>query len=118
MSSTYIILLCKNIQTLFQIDTKFSKDPNYVYYDFNKPEDIPSNLINYFDFVLIDPPFITEEVWSKYADAAKKIITKDESGLITGKFLGSSIVENKEMLERLLDLQPKNFKPSIPNLIY
>jgi 16S rRNA G966 N2-methylase RsmD len=50
----------------FDIDENFGKkDKNFVYYDFNKPEDIPEELHHQFDFILIDPPFITEEVWQK-----------------------------------------------------
>jgi 16S rRNA G966 N2-methylase RsmD len=36
-----------------------------VFYDFNKPEDIPQELKNSFDMIVIDPPFITREVWEK-----------------------------------------------------
>jgi 16S rRNA G966 N2-methylase RsmD len=89
-----------------------------VFYDFNKPEDIPEKFNGYFDLVLIDPPFITLDVWSKYAEAAKKIVKKDENGGIVGKIVGCSIEENAEMLQNLLGLQKKAFKPSIPNLIY
>ena len=48
-----------------QYDKKFEKDPGYVFYDFNKPEDIPKELHGAFDMVVIDPPFITREVWEK-----------------------------------------------------
>ena len=51
----------------FDYDQKFAKDPNYVFYDFNKPEDIPEEFHNKFDLIVIDPPFITREVWEKYA---------------------------------------------------
>jgi hypothetical protein len=47
-----------------QYDSKFAKDnPNYFQYDFNHPENIPEKFHNYFDFVLADPPFITQDVW-------------------------------------------------------
>ena len=74
------------------MDEKFAKkNPNYFKYDFNKPEEIPENFHNFFDFVLADPPFITHEVWAKYAEAIKKIIKKDEEGKIKGKILLSTI---------------------------
>ena len=50
---------------IFQFDQKFNKDPGFVFYDFNKPEDIPQELKNSFDMIVIDPPFITREVWEK-----------------------------------------------------
>ena len=28
-------------------------------------EKFPEKFENYFDFILVDPPFITEDVWSK-----------------------------------------------------
>jgi 16S rRNA G966 N2-methylase RsmD len=48
-----------------KFDQKFNKDPGYVFYDFNKPEDIPADLHKTFDMIVIDPPFITREVWEK-----------------------------------------------------
>jgi hypothetical protein len=44
--------------------------------------------------VLADPPFITFEVWQKYAEAIRKIIKKDENGNIQGRILLSTIQEN------------------------
>jgi 16S rRNA G966 N2-methylase RsmD len=44
-----------------------------VFYDFNRPEDIPESLRKTFDMVVIDPPFITEEVWRKYGTAGKML---------------------------------------------
>jgi hypothetical protein len=41
--------------------------------------------------VLADPPFITTEVWQKYAIAINKIIKKDEEGKVIGKILLSTI---------------------------
>jgi hypothetical protein len=43
---------------------------------------------------LADPPFITEEVWQKYALAIHKIIKKDNEGKVTGRILLSTIDEN------------------------
>ena len=61
-----------------QYDIKFgNNNPNFFQYDFNHPELIPEKYYNMFDFVLADPPFITHEVWQKYAEAIKKIIKKD-----------------------------------------
>jgi len=46
-------------------------------YDFNHPEAIPESLHHLFDCVVIDPPFITREVWEKYASAAKLLLVKE-----------------------------------------
>ncbi len=36
-----------------------------MFYDFNKPEEIPAEIHGTFDMIVIDPPFITREVWEK-----------------------------------------------------
>lgn len=54
----------------------------------------------------------------KYAEAILKIIKRDEENNIDGKILLSSISENEKMLEELLGVKPKLFKPCIPHLVY
>jgi hypothetical protein len=113
--SIYFSLKIKEIKSesrVFDFDTKFNKDPGYVFYDFNKPEDIPSDLHGYFDMVVIDPPFITREVWEKYATATKLIIAPG------AKILLSTIDENEPFIEELLGAKRRVFRPSIPNLVY
>jgi hypothetical protein len=41
--------------------------------------------------VVIDPPFITREVWEKYAEAAKMLLKKDPATM----YLISTIDENE-----------------------
>lgn len=41
-----------------------------IFYDFNDSLNIPEKYHHAFDFVVIDPPFITEEVWSKVGNFA------------------------------------------------
>ena len=55
-------------------DKQWESDPGFVWYDFNDPEGIPSSLHGSFEGVLIDPPFITPEVWEKYAKTAKLLL--------------------------------------------
>ena len=100
---------------LFDIDDALiSKHKNGRKYDFNwtNYDEKFSDLKNTFDFIVIDPPFITEEAWSKFASFAK-YLSNDKC-----KILVSSIAENDEKLKRLLNLNIKAFKPSIPHLVY
>lgn len=64
--------------------------------------------------VVIDPPFITREVWEKYAACAKMLLRPDGKGM----FLISTIDENKDMIKELTGSEPQVFRPSIPNLVY
>jgi len=57
-----------------QFDRQWDKDPGFVFYDYKKPQDIPPELHHQFDYIVIDPPFITEEVWQKYSEAAKLLL--------------------------------------------
>lgn len=97
-----------------QIDTKFGKDPGFVYYDFNKNDELSQDLHGYFDMVVIDPPFITREVWEKYAECAKMLLNKDGAMM----YLISTIDENEAMIKELTGSDRATFRPSIPNLVY
>lgn len=56
-----------------QFDKKWDNDPNFVFYDFNKPEELAEALNNSFDMAVIDPPFIGEEVlWINEANLSYK----------------------------------------------
>jgi 16S rRNA G966 N2-methylase RsmD len=83
-----------------------------VFYDFNKPEELPADLHHAFDLVVIDPPFITREVWEKYAVAAKLLLKEGGHSFL------STIDENEAMIKELLGADRKTFRPSIPNLVY
>ena len=65
-----------------------------------------------FDYLVIDPPFITEEAWSKFANFALYL---QKEGC---KIIACSIAENKDRLKKLLNLDIKTFQPSIPHLVY
>ena len=97
---------------VFDYDKKWTSDRGFVFYDFNDPTGLPAHLLGKCDMVVIDPPFITHEVWRKYAESSKLLL---RSG---GKALGTTIFENAELLQELLQLKPTNFQPSIPNLVY
>eukprot|EP00913_Durusdinium_trenchii_P023085 g21675.t1 len=107
-------------------DRQWASDPGFVFYDFNAPEELPQELSRFapmrrfgdaelrgaFDFILIDPPFITREVWEKYAITARYLACDG------ARFLCTTIAENASMMSELLGLHPVKFRPGIPNLVY
>lgn len=99
---------------VLDFDEKFAKKggESFAKFDYNKPEEIPERFHNKFDFVVIDPPFITREVWEKYATATKRVLAKG------GKILLTTIDENEKMIFELLGCRRQVFRPSIPNLVY
>jgi hypothetical protein len=101
---------------LFDYDEKFTKKHKnakiFDYRDFDESNLKINGFFQNFDFIVVDPPFITKEVWQKYSDFIKIISTQD------AKILASSISENKGMLNEFLNLEIKNYQPSIPHLVY
>jgi 16S rRNA G966 N2-methylase RsmD len=98
----------------FDLDTQWANEPGFVRYDFNAPVDFEGadELKGTFDMVIIDPPFITREVWEKYAETAKHLLKPG------GAVMGSTIQENATLMKELLDVEPRAFMPSIPTLVY
>jgi EEF1A lysine methyltransferase 1 len=95
-------------------DEQFGKDPRFVKYDFSKPVDLPSELEHAFDMVVIDPPFITREVWEQYTETANYLLEHSPVGEEPrGKVLLSTIAENKEMMKELLDVAPVVSAPRV-----
>eukprot|EP00307_Rebecca_sp_RCC1486_P014170 CAMPEP_0119414672 /NCGR_PEP_ID=MMETSP1335-20130426/7117_1 /TAXON_ID=259385 /ORGANISM="Chrysoculter rhomboideus, Strain RCC1486" /LENGTH=316 /DNA_ID=CAMNT_0007439559 /DNA_START=21 /DNA_END=973 /DNA_ORIENTATION=- len=91
-----------------------SDDCGYVFFDFNDPPDaLPDELKGAFHAVVIDPPFITRDVWEKYARVARWLLAP-EGGLI----VASTVIENAPMMSELLDVRPNVYLPSIPHLPY
>lgn len=83
-----------------------------LFYDFNEPTNLPAALKGAFRSVVIDPPFITQDVWEKYAQTAKWLLAP--GGLV----VATTVVENATMMSDLLGVHPNRFLPSIPNLPY
>lgn len=100
---------------LFDFDSKapWSNDSNYVYFDYNHPLSFDESLRNTFDMVVIDPPFITREVWAKYA-ATTEALAASPKPLV----LATTVHENAPLMKDLFDTTPTVFQPSIPNLVY
>jgi hypothetical protein len=59
---------------LFDLDPQWAALPCFCKFDFQAPEAIPAELHHAFDAIVIDPPFITAEVWGKYAQAAQLLL--------------------------------------------
>jgi hypothetical protein len=97
---------------LFDLDEKWASDAGFVKYNYKEPEAIDDKFNGQFDFVAIDPPFITEDAWEKYAVLTKRILAPG------GRMLLTTIFENEQLMQKLLGCHRARFRPSIPNLIY
>jgi EEF1A lysine methyltransferase 1 len=99
---------------VFEFDRQWQSDRGFVFYDYHKPLQVPIQLCDSFDYVVVDPPFITREVWAQYLETVQLLLKKG------GKVLFTSVLENHGMLEQGLDqgLYVPLFRPSIPHLTY
>jgi len=105
---------------LFDFDSKapWSNDARYVYFDYNHPLSFDESLRNAFDMVVIDPPFITREVWDKYAATTEALATDNTGSSPKPLVLATTVHENAPLMKELFDVTPTAFQPSIPNLVY
>jgi len=90
----------------------------FVKYDFRlqPPADhLPKELEHAFDIVVIDPPFITEEVWRLFASSANYLLRDDGKGRV----ICTTVAENLSLLVELFPgITRTKFQPSIPHLVY
>ena len=65
--------------------------------------------------VVIDPPFITEEVWRLYAAAARALLRPDGPQRV----VCTTVAENAALIAELFPgARRTRFQPSIPHLVY
>ncbi len=79
---------------LFEYDHRFGDayGDQFIFYDYRNPEDVPAFLANSFDFLLIDPPFLSEECAEKFIRTTKILAKPDAKLLImTGKCMCESM---------------------------
>ncbi|KAL0221922.1 hypothetical protein RCL1_001776 [Eukaryota sp. TZLM3-RCL] len=103
----------QEVSYLFDLDTKFAKNNDrFVCYDLLN-HSVPPEATPCFDFIFVDPPFVTEDVLTKVASYVHHLCHDRTRILIT------TIAENKDFVYTLFkQAVPQAFKPSVPNLIY
>lgn len=105
---------CRARCKIFEFDRKWESDSNFVFYDFNKPEELPESLRHTFDVAVVDPPFITEDVWIKYGKAVELLLRGHDDC----KVICTTVLENESLLNNIFGAKSTKFQPSIPHLVY
>jgi hypothetical protein len=103
---------------VFDFDKQWESDRGFVFYDFNKPDELPAELLRSFDMLVIDPPFITHEVWRKYGDTAKLLLKAGPTEDNASKVICTTVIENADLLKELFGVTPTAFLPCFPTLVY
>lgn len=90
---------------LLEFDRRFAAyGDEFVFYDYNNPLCLPEDLLpRSFDFVIADPPYLSEECLSKVALTIKHL-TKGKILLCTGAIM-------EELAGKLMDLKMCSFLP-------
>ncbi|XP_014244712.1 EEF1A lysine methyltransferase 1 [Cimex lectularius] len=89
---------------LFEYDSRFSAyGSDFHFYDYKSPLDLPTNFSAYFDLVVADPPFLSEECLTKTA-VTIKFLAKSKIILCTGEIM-------EDLAKRLLQVKKTPFSP-------
>lgn len=93
---------------MLEYDRRFEvHGSNFIFYDYNTPLKLPSDLEHTFDLVVADPPFLSEECIEKTSETIKHL-AKDKIIVCTGAIM-------KERVEKFLDLKQCEFQPQHRN---
>lgn len=71
---------------LLEYDIRFEHYSSFIHYDYNFPLNLPTNLKQSFDLVIVDPPFLADECLEKVA-LTVHFLAKNRILLCTGKFV-------------------------------
>lgn len=75
--------------------------PDFIFYDYNYPDKLP--VLEKFDLIVADPPFLSEECITKTSEAIK-LLGKDKIIVCTGAVMNDKV-------EKLLGLKQCRFQP-------
>ncbi|KAF1878059.1 hypothetical protein Lal_00022768 [Lupinus albus] len=92
---------------LLEYDKRFEQyGTDYTFYDYNHPEELPSELKHSYKVVVADPPYLSKECLEKVAETISFLIQPGESFLLllTGEV-------QKERAAEILGLHPCGFRP-------
>ena len=87
---------------LLEVDQRFGilAPSQYIVYDIHHPERVPEQLINSFDIIVADPPFLNLDTNEKLVKTVNKIIKPD------GKFLILTSPSVEDVLEKVYAAPP------------
>lgn len=97
---------------LFEFDRRFQQRYNdtFIFYDYNEPLNVPSDCVHSFDYIIVDPPFLSDECFVKVAQTVRLLQKTADSKLL---FCTGTVME--ELLQRLLKLEKTTFCPAHKN---
>uniref|UniRef100_A0A0N5BIB4 Protein-lysine N-methyltransferase n=1 Tax=Strongyloides papillosus TaxID=174720 RepID=A0A0N5BIB4_STREA len=93
---------------LFEFDRRFGEQfpEDYSFYDFNDPLNIDVSHKNKYDYVIADPPYLSDECLTAVSESLKYLLKNDECKILlcTGAIM-------EETARRNLNVRRTNFNP-------
>ncbi|KAF7279827.1 hypothetical protein GWI33_006685 [Rhynchophorus ferrugineus] len=90
--------------SLYEYDQRFAAyGDDFIFYDYKSPLNVPRERNSYYDIVIADPPFLSDECLTKTA-VTIKFLAKEKIILCTGAIMA-------DLAKRLLDLKQSKFIP-------
>ncbi|XP_031095787.1 EEF1A lysine methyltransferase 1 [Ipomoea triloba] len=104
----YLKKIDPNVQAqLLEYDHRFSSyGTEFTFYDYNKPEDLPSSLKHSYSVIVADPPYLSQECLEKVSETISFLLRSGKSYLL---LLTGDV--QKDRAAELLDLRPCRFRP-------
>lgn len=94
---------------IFEFDCRFNVFPGFQFYDYNQPLDFAPGMESSFDYLIVDPPFLSKECWLKTAETVRFLSNENTKICIcTGKVMKTTILNE-------LNCIPTKFEPKHQN---
>ncbi|CAD5208237.1 unnamed protein product [Bursaphelenchus xylophilus] len=92
---------------LYEFDTRFGEaHPNFTFYDYNDPLEVPAAHRNLFDIIVVDPPHLSDECAVKYAQTMRVLAKEKDSPIIY-----CTAAKMEEIVKKLFNVRMTNFHP-------
>ncbi|KAF4334557.1 NADH-ubiquinone oxidoreductase 40 kDa subunit mitochondrial [Fusarium beomiforme] len=111
VSTPSVFIALKNrLLVLFEHDHRFSVFPEFVFYDFQRPLQLPAHLKGSLDSVIIDPPFFSNDCQTKFALTGRWLVKPKSPRVIvcTGERMATIV----DKLYRSLGVYATTFEPA------
>lgn len=99
----------KVIPILFEFDRRFEQKypDSFQFFDFNHNDQIDPSMVQHFDLVIADPPFLSDDCQLKTAVFVRKLLKLGA----TGKVILCTGATMEEIAKRAFDANKTNFIP-------
>lgn len=95
---------------LLEYDKRFKYyGEQFIFYDYNCPLEIPSTFHKKFDFLIVDPPFLSRECFEKVAQTVKLLVKNENTPIL---FCTGAVME-QTLVELFPSMKLRGFKPEV-----